>query len=734
VKKSFLFLAAATLALAAVTPGHAAYAELFQDTLLPGLEYLVAKGPGGIPYPVSLKTAASNPGDTLELRGNGDRIPVEDVNYAWMVTLTYQAKAGDYDLYTIKGRLVEKKVTTVAAVGRQKPALARIIANQGLRGGRYLLTTSAVSGLPYGPLPAAGTFTSALKAAYLLLGSARIDLVPSQYGNAYRQDFSMQAPAQADTGWYALVLERADGVTTVLAQAFRIWVPPRPTVDKIEPDELALGIASTLTITGTGLEYGVLQGSYTVVDRAVVKDVFLRNGNVTLTAQEYPIAGGIWQPLRGISAKFLAPLGSPVGKYDLGIVINGRQDTTVVTDAVTVVTGPSPKLLSISPAITGRHPFQGVIDVQWAGIGFDKALYQLRKGSSVIPGLYAWEQEGKVMVDFKAGAATDTGAYDLEVTMLTGGSPLVLKGAVAISLSAIGQVSGRGMRAGENSSFDTEILYRDFDMDMLVDPATQASSTTRVLNVRRLSLCQGGDCLEAHADYAYASAFEAHVYVPATQTPGLYDLSLTTYDPNRTIEKKGAVLISPPGSLPLTPIIPKANFREGPDAYWSLFVDSLSTWAIETGALTCAAGDFFVEHPPAGLTYANGAFTWRPGASDTGYVYLTLASAGSCGEKRYMALKVSPKKGTAIRPRVIEAHGAGTGATVLAAGPASFRIRLAQASSLEVTTLDGRSVATYPSLAAGEHSLALPALGAARGLLLCRVRQGGRNGWLRLIR
>src|SRR6185369_13486045 len=97
------------------------------------------------------------------------------------------------------------------------------------------------------------------------------------------------------------------------------------------------------------------------------------------------------------------------------------------------------------------------------------------------------------------------------------------------------------------------------------------------------------------------------------------------------------------------------------------------------------ADKYRVVPQPAGLAYANGTFQWRPAATDTGYVYLNLIGTGTCPDKEYLALKVSPKRGTAIRPRAAGAKAPGAGATLLAAGPASFRIRLAQVSTLEVT-------------------------------------------------
>jgi hypothetical protein len=730
---------------AAPTPPYE-YKSNFPDTLLPCLEYkdsrtiaLKIAAPADAQGLLGSRAAAAAV-DSFELRSGAGRFgmharldsaSVKVGEWYYRVTAPCNAGPGDYDLYSPDGVLVERNMTHVADVVALEPTLGPVVPEKGLRGSTYEMALQG-SGLIFGALPDAATYVSSPVPAYLERGAARMGLSFRTAPSPYRASYGFHVPETADTGAYRLVVERADGHRTIREDAFRVWIPPEPRVSRIDPDSLANSIQTTFTITGADMDFGVLTGSATYMGLEAVREVFLRHGDRSVSTQAYPIPPAGPGPVIGMKASFLTPIDFPQGPCDLGIVLKGRTDTTLVKDAIKVVSPGLPKLLSFSPQVAGRMPFRGVISTEWFPTQAWGWTYALHKDRTWIPGRYIQQNRETLSMEFPVSYGMEAGPYELVAVTQTQDT-LRLVDAITLQEPGIGRVPEDRLQIGKQGRVLAEILHPGFAMELISDPPTPGSSTIGPgyrTELERTALCRGSDCIEAVSKQCDGASLRAEFLIPPDKEPGIYDLVAVTATPVLTLEKKGAVLAAPPGYLPVTP---KAEYGF-PGPYWRFLPDEYAQWGMWQADTFCPLSGFALETPEPGLAYSDGIFSWKTALADTGWHYLKLASAGSCNAKAYLAVRIEDYTVTGIVRRNKSGRSAAAGPALLSIGPDSFRIRLDTDASAELVGLDGRRWAAYRGLRAGIGDLAIPAQAPKRGLLLCRVTGPNGRSWIRLLR
>jgi hypothetical protein len=722
------------------------YKSNFPDTLLPCLEYkdsrtriLKIAAPADAQGILGSRAAAAA-ADSFELRGEAGRFgmharldsaSVQVGEWYYRVTAPCNARPGNYDLYSPDGALVERNMTHVADVAMLEPTLGPVVPEKGLRGSTYEMALQG-AGLIFGTLPAAPAFVSSPVPAYLERGGARMDLAFRSAPSPYRAGYWFHVPEAADTGAYRLVVERADGHKTIREGAFRVWIPPEPRVSRIDPDSLANSIQTTFNITGTDMDFGVLTGSATYMSLEAVQEVFLRHGNRSVSTQAYPIPPIGSGPFTGMKASFLTPIDFPQGKCDLGIVLKGRTDTTLVKDAISVVSPGLPKLLSFSPQVAGRMPFWGVIGTEWFPTQAGAWTYALHKDRTWIPGRFIRKDRETLSMEFPASYEMEAGPYELVAVTQTRDT-LRLADAITLQEPHIEHVPEDRLQLGKQGSVLAEILHPGFAMELISDPPTPGSSTLGPgygTGLERTALCRGSDCIESVSKQCDGVSLRADFLIPPQKEPGLYDLVAVTTTPALNLERKSAVLAAPSGYLPVTP---KAEYGF-PGAYWRFLPDEYAQWSMWQADTFCPLSGFALETPEPGLSYSDGIFNWKTALADTGWHYLKLASAGSCSAKTYLAVRIEDYTVSGIVRRDGSGRPAAAGPTLISIGPESFRIRLDTDASAELVGLDGRRWAVYRGLRSGVRDLAIPAQAPKRGLLLCRVTGPDGRSWIRLLR
>lgn len=688
------------------------YQALLPDTLLPASMHS---------FPVAIP-ASNQPGtapfDTVLLRNGGTSLALVPLNstvgFFYQLSVPLQARPGVYDAYNKGGTLLERSVTVVADLAAKPPTLLSLSKTQGVRGMTYNVEVKAM-GLAFGPIPASGPFRSDVRIAYLQRGSARIQVGFDEATSPYAMTFRIVISGQSDTGAYDLTVERSDGTKSIKPGAFRVYVPAKPEIRTVTPDSLQIGTGGILTLAGVNMEYGVQVGSFVELDRDLVRHIALRKGDIVYPASGYPTLG--MGPGLALKAAFYAPFNIPGGTYDVEMAVNGRDDIALLKDAVRVISPGPLRILSVTPSHAGRVLTR--LEITLANyFGPSASLaFTLVKGGARIPGSQYGREEHTFQVDFDLAGA-DSGSYELLIGGLT--SPLSLPGALRVGPPAIGRIQPPRLMAASIAELGVGILSRDFEMEIISNPGMPASLTNRVPNIRRASLCRGGDCVEGRATVWRGEEVGISFTAPIGQPAGVYDLELTTLTPVLKLLRKSAVLIAPLNHEPLTP-------EDGAASHWTVAADSLLRLDLRAAGSTCPGDAYTLDQAPSGMLLSGGVLAWRPRPADTGWNHVSVQQQPGCPFGAFLAIRVEPKPGVAIRRET--ALPAGAASPGLMAG--SFRISLDQPASLELHGLDGRMVARFPELEAGVHLLPLPAA-SGRGVLLCRVRGGGGESWLRL--
>jgi hypothetical protein len=318
------------------------YSSFLPDTVRPYDNYpsITVAGPfTGIrrwPNEVALKHGAT----TLPL--TGDLVGDGTAQFA-LGSIPSDADPGSYDAYSPSGTLLERNVTFVLDVGKIVPRL-NVARGRGMRGNKFIALTGNGTGLPFGPLPttASAPYLPAVSRFALEHGKDTIPILSPKYPytgqnindivqGPYHFYGMVEIPLTASFGSYRLVVERNDGIRTIVDSVFEVIQPPAPANVTVTPDSLRAGDGVTMELTGLNLEYGTLSGSFVNLDRTQFRGAYLRHGTSIVSANDLELGVRKSTSLGWVTpilAKFAVPASFPVGPCDLGIEIAARGDTT----------------------------------------------------------------------------------------------------------------------------------------------------------------------------------------------------------------------------------------------------------------------------------------------------------------------------------------------------------------------------------------------------------------------
>lgn len=706
------------------------YKDLLPDTLLPGKQYALV-------YNYAL-------GDTIDLKGSGTTIRLvadKSSTLGWVYKFTPQTNsgAGYYSAYSPKGIRLESNVTFIPNMYALIPRIIKTISwDYGFRGYSYSIQIESM-GLAFGPLQDTGAFIPNLRSASLELSGSKIPLSIRSGGNPYLQVFDFLVPQTVDTGSYRLVLERMDGIQTGKDSVFRIREPrPLPKIEKVTPDSLTLGVGGSISISGINMDFGILQGSGTVpLDRKIVKDVQLRRGNQVLSAYDFPNLGPISNPLTNtINATFYPPVDFIPGIFDLAVILHGSADTAFLRDAVRVVPRPELKLLSSSPAEVGKL-LTFVLSINAENIWEDISGLEffLSHGTQVLFGVLASTDPKPLQVRFEPQGKFDTGAYDLNVRVKSK-KTYILENALRIVPPTIGNLSPMVFAAGRDDSMKIEMLYRDYDNQIITNVAGQVSPTITP-NILQVNLCKSTNCFYGNNfrhdnnsmyTYAWDPALLVDFFPPIIQSPGVYDLAVTIQDPILTLIKKSAIVIPSPG---FQAWLPEA-IKGVPTTHWSISAGTLSALTIPSSN-RCPGTTYKLLNAPTGMGINNGTLIWNPTKEDTGWHNILLATSESCTEHLFLAVHVDNDASASLKysDRV---HEMTSNSRLEAVNSNGFRINLSRPATLKLLSLEGKILENYEFLGMGIHSLSFPKSISSRNILLCRIQENNFVEWIRIIR
>ena len=711
------------LAAGASAQPYTSYQSILPDTLQPGKTYVILENP---PMTLKVSAAAAAGSDSVLLKGNGTTFAMTlgmgTTGVKRFETKTpLDAAPGAYSVYSTKNVLIEANATVVANPKTVVPYIRSMSIKRGVRGSTYRLEIEAM-GPAFGPLQTTGEFASALKSAILDIKTTTIKLDSPTVIDPYTQAFTLRIPASADLGMYFLRVQRMDGTETLLERAFEVWAPPAPDMQSVIPDSLVIGEEGTLGITGANMAYGIRQGSSTFLNREIVKEVHLRQADRIVPATSYPELGWFSSPTSNINATFKTPEDVAPGRYDLGLVLNGRPDTSYLRNAIRVLVSPGPRIVSVQPDTMDRKSgFTAYIGMRKINEDLSAAAFLLIDGNRSLTGKFRSASADMAWVDFNSGMPFDTGTYDLEIQGAPGGKTYRFPEAVRIVGPSIRSVRPAGFAAGEDSAFLIEVVRADFDYSF----KTGAGEP----NIRSASLCKGADCIEGQGVNAQYFYFSANFKASESQPVGAYDLRIRIAEPDQIITREAAVVVGPKGYRVWLPT--------------SGISQRVSHWAVKAGTASglnqgldplCALSSYSLENgAPAGMTFFNGALAWQPAVTDTGWHMVRISTLGSCSDKVSLAVHVVPDP--AIGIRIGDRPGSTAGDAGLAGVyPSGFRIRLDQGATIDIHSLQGRLLASHGRLAGGTHFIPYPKSHGGEAVFLCRVRRSGGEGWLRILR
>ena len=723
------------LMLCFVTGVQANFKDILADTLLPG-----------ITYKIDIKTSADYPvlpvgihTDTVFLKGQGQTYSMffQDVSDAfsfYTLSIPYQAKAGFYDIYNRAGKLIESQVTFIANVNLITPLITKSSKLRGLRNMEYTVTFSGI-GLPFGPLPLTGNFIPDVAIANLKKGSLSIPLALISGTNPYSQAFTFPIPADADTGSYALTVERMNGVRTIMLNAIQVWIPPKPVIDSVRPDTLYVDEEGAIGLRGTNMAFDVAVEKYTsggityllnaTLDREMVQEVFLRKDGYTLKAKNYGFYNVNKFPYNYIPASFLPTQAFPLGLYDVGLVLNGRTDTSFLRQGLRLIGTGTPALKLMGPSTMGRYGVEANIHGSHLHGDLRRATFWLKHGSTVAKGNFIRGTEFNVWVNYSVPPGSDTGYYDV-IAELDGNS-LVIPAGMHVMLPEIGWLRPTGAQAGALT--DLEFAVENVDYGWYLSTSPDSSGLTKPKpNLKSARYCQGSNCFNGTLSGFGQYGVQAAIAPKSTQLPGLYDLEAVQLSDGVVLRKPKALLLSPPGLYPLV-FYDEVHLS----AYFSLTIDSTFTLTLPN-YLKCGQYEYRLADPVAkGLVFLDGKLSWTPTMSDTGVSYITLTpTVSGCSEGLFLALLVQGKSITGLMPKIAE-KSQRSRAAFWSHRNGQLEIHLAEPASLEIWSVQGRILGAYSNLTVGRHTLFIPASANNHGLLLCRVRQESGVSWLQTL-